>query len=88
MKYTITEFDIFNAIIYVGQKNKSLWDNANDCLLEIETRLEYKEELMSKVRNYLKEKHNLIRINITNDNILDVWYDYYYDLYELINNYK
>ena len=43
---------------------------------------------MSKVRNYLKEKHNLIRINITNDNILDVWYDYYYDLYELINNYK
>lgn len=88
MRYTITEFDIFNAIIYVGQKNKSLWDNANDCLLEIETRLEYKEELMSKVRNYLKEKHNLIRINITNDNILDVWYDYYYDLYELINNYK
>ena len=43
MRYTITEFDIFNAIIYVGQKNKSLWDNANDCLLEIETRLEYKE---------------------------------------------
>ena len=88
MRYTITEFDIFNAIIHVGQKNKSLWDNANDCLLEIETRLEYKEELMNKVKNYLKEKHNLIRINITNDNILDVWYDYYYDLYELINNYK
>lgn len=88
MKYTITEFDIFNAIIHVGQKNKPLWDNANDCLLEIETRLEYKEELMNKVKNYLKEKHYLIRVDITNDNILDVWYDYYYDLYELINNYK
>lgn len=88
MKYTITEFDIFNAIIHIGQENKPLWDNANDCLLEIKTRLEYKEELMNKVKNYLKEKHYLIRVDITNDNILDVWYDYYYDLYELINNYK
>lgn len=88
MRYTITEIDIFNAIIYVGQKNKLLWDNANDCLLEIETKLEYEEELMDKVKKYLKEKYNLIRINITNDNILDVWYDYYFDLHELINNYN
>ncbi len=88
MKYTITEIDIFNAITCIGQENKLLWDNANDCLLELETKLECEEEIMDKVKEYLKKEHNLNRLDITNDNILDVWYDYYFDLHELINNYK
>lgn len=88
MRYTITEIDIFNAITCIGQENKLLWDNANDGLLEIETKLEYEEELMDKVKEYLKKEHNLNRLDITNDNIFDVWYDYYFDLHELIDNYK
>lgn len=88
MRYTITEIDIFNAITYIGQENKLLWDNANNCLLELETKLECEEEIMDKVKEYLKKEHNLNRLDITNDNILDVWCDYYFELHELINNYK
>lgn len=88
MKYTITEFDIFNAITCVGQENKLLWDNVNYYNIEEETRLKYEEEILDKIKKYLKKEHNLIELNITDDIIFYVWIDYYYDLYNLINNYK
>lgn len=88
MRYTITEFDIFNAITCVGQENKLLWDNVNCYNIEEETRLKYEEEILDKIKKYLKKEHNLIELNITDDIIFYVWIDYYYDLYNLINNYK
>lgn len=88
MKYTITKIDIVNAITYVGQEDKLLWNNANDGLLDIEIKLEYEEELMDRVKEYLKKEHYLIELDTTNDDILDVWYDYYHELHELIDNYS
>ena len=88
MKYTITKIDIVNAITYIGQKDKLLWNNANDGLLELEIKLEYEEELMDRVKEYLKKEHYLIKLDTTNDDILDVWYDYYLELHELIDNYS
>ena len=88
MKYIITEFDIFNAITCVGQENKLLWDNANCYDIEEETRLKYEVEILNKIKKYLKKEHNLNELNLTDDNIFYVWIDYYYDLCNLINNYK
>ena len=86
MKYTITKIDIINAITYIGQEDKLLWNNANDALLELEIKLEYEEELMDRVKEYLKKEHYLTELERTNDDILDVWYDYYEELHELIDN--
>ena len=86
MKYTITKIDIINAITYIGQEDKLLWNNANDALLELEIKLEYEEELMDRVKAYLKKEHYLTELETTNDDILDVWYDYYEELHELIDN--
>lgn len=88
MKYTITKIDIVNAITYIGQEDKLLWNNANDGLLDIEIKLEYEKELMDRVKEYLKKEHYLIELDTTNDDILDVWYDYYEELHELIDNYS
>ena len=88
MKYTITKIDIINAITYIGQEDKLLWNNANNGLLELEIKLEYEEELMDRVKEYLKKEHSLTELDTTNDDILDVWYDYYEELHELIDNYS
>ena len=36
----------------------------------------------------MKKEHNLIGLHITDDDILYVWDDYYYDLCKLIDNYN
>ena len=40
------------------------------------------------IRDYLKKEHNLIGLDITDDDILYVWDDYYFDLCKLIDNYN
>ena len=86
MRYTITEFDIFNAITCVGQDNKFLWDSETSDDLEVETRMECEEKILKKIKKYLKKEHNLIGLDITDDDILYVWDDYYFDLCKLIDN--
>lgn len=86
MKYTITETDIINAIVKLANKNKYLWNLANNDDYELDKQLEYTFELIGKINNYLTKKYKLTDDELTDYNIFVVWVDNQNKLLRQIND--
>ena len=86
MKYIITKTDIINAIVKLANKNKYLWNLANNDDFELDKQLEYTFELIGKINNYLTRKYKLTDDKLTDYNIFVVWVDNQNELLRQIND--
>ena len=73
MKYTITETDIINAIVKLARRYRYLWNLSNNDDYELDERLEYTFDLISRVNRYLTKKYKLTDDDLTDYNIFVVW---------------
>ena len=90
MSYIITiEPNIFDALILYGRKHPHTWERVNRKKCKNPAKMwEYRTIVFTFVKRYVMRKNVISRYGATDDDILYVWDDYYFDLCKLIDNYN